>query len=67
MATHVKKGADVISVFADHDNLFAADLEEEIIALVRDARDVSRENPFLADDLIKVCLKYSVAGIEFLS
>ena len=66
MAANIEKGADAFSIFADDDDLFSADTEQEIIALVGNTRDMARHDPFAADDLIHIRLEHRIAGVKFL-
>ena len=66
MTADIEEGTDAVCVFADDDDLLGADLEQEIIALVRDPRYMSGQNPFLADHFVHISLEHRIAGVEFL-
>jgi hypothetical protein len=51
MSAYVEKSSDAVCIFADDDDLFAANAKEEIITLVRNARDMTCQQPFAADNL----------------
>jgi hypothetical protein len=66
VAADVEKCADAFAVFANDDNLFITDPVQEIITFFRDARHMASQQPFPADDLIKVGFENRIAGVEFL-
>jgi hypothetical protein len=66
MAADVEKGADAVGIFADDDDLFGPDTEQEIIALVRNAGDMPGQQPFPADDCVHIGLEHGIAAVKFL-
>ena len=66
VATHVEEGTDAVGIFADDDDLFAADFEQKIITLILDARDMACDNPFLADHRLIISVEHRVARVKVL-
>ncbi len=66
MAADVEERTDAIGIFANDNNLFIANAEQEIITLVRNSRNMASEQPFAADDLIEVGFEHRIAGVKFL-
>jgi hypothetical protein len=58
VAADVEKRAHAVCILADDDNLFGTDTEQEIIALVRDARNMASQNPFAGYYPIEIGFKH---------
>ena len=62
----IEKSTNAVGIFADDDDLFDTDLEQEVIAFVRDPRHMPGQQPLLTDDAVHICFEYRITGVKFL-
>ena len=64
MPAHVEERAHLAFLVTQHDDRFARDLVEEVVAGVRDPRNVVDEQPLARDDALEVAGEDVGVGIE---